>query len=153
MKQPTSALTIEVLTSYSVEDAADIGHILPHLSDAFSGQPVAERLLRDIIDSPFHDQLVARDETGRIIGTATLTVTMGAGVGHNAWLEDFVVDPAIQGKGIGGKLWDAMVDWCRERGVRKLGFTSNPRRTTAHAFYLKRGAEIRDTSYFKKEIL
>lgn len=145
-------MNVEILTQYSAEDAAAIGRLMPHLSDAFDGSPVPAALLRDIIASPYHDQLVARDEYGTIIGTATLTVTMGAAVGRNAWLEDFVVDPAIQGAGIGGKLWDAMLDWCRSHEVHKLGFTSNPIRATAHAFYLKRGAEIRDTNYFKKAI-
>ena len=145
-------MNIETLTAYSADDAASLGRLMPHLSDAFDGSPVPEALLRDIIASPYHDQLVARDEQGAIIGTATLTVTMGAAVGRNAWLEDFVVDPAIQGAGIGSQLWEAMLDWCRSHEVHKLGFTSNPTRSAAHAFYLKRGAEIRDTSYFKKDI-
>lgn len=146
-------MNIEILTEYSPADAVALGRLMPHLSDTFDGSPVPEALLRDIIASPYHDQLVARDKQGAIIGTATLTVTMGAAVGRNGWLEDFVVDPTVQGGGIGSQLWDAMIDWCRTHGVHKLGFTSNPTRTAAHAFYLKRGAEIRDTSYFKKEIL
>lgn len=148
MNQPT----IEALSTYSDQDAIAIGQLMLHLSDSFDGSPVPKALLSDIIASPYHEQLVARDEQGAIIGTATLTVTMGAGVGRNAWLEDFVVDPTIQGAGIGSRLWDAMIIWCREHGVRKLGFTSNPRRAAAHTFYLKRGAVIRDTSYFKKTI-
>ena len=148
MNQPT----IEALSTYSDQDAIAIGQLMLHLSDSFDGSPVSKALLSDIIASPYHEQLVARDEQGTIIGTATLTVTMGAGVGRNAWLEDFVVDPTIQGAGIGSRLWDAMIVWCREHGVRKLGFTSNPRRTAAHTFYLKRGAIIRDTSSFKKTI-
>lgn len=152
MNQPTPSVAIEVLTDYSSQDAIDIGQLLPHLSDIFDGSPVSEHVLRDIIASPYHDQLVARNDQGRIVGTATITITMGAAVGRNAWLEDFVVDPTVQGAGIGSRLWDAMIDWCRKRSVHKLGFTSNPTRTAAHAFYLKRGAEIRDTSYFKKTI-
>lgn len=149
MNQPT----IEALTSYSDEDAAALGRLMPHLSDSFDGSPVVEELLRDIIASPYHEQLVARDETGRIVGTATLTITMGAAIGRNAWLEDFVVDPTAQGGGIGSRLWGAMLDWCRSHSAHKLGFTSNPTRTAAHAFYLRRGAVIRDTSYFKKDVL
>lgn len=145
-------MNVEILTDYSADDAAAIGRLMPHLNSSFGDSPVSEELLRDIIASPYHEQLVARDETGNIIGTATLTITMGAAVGRNAWLEDFVVDPTAQGAGIGSQLWDAMIDWCRSHDVHKLGFTSNPTRTAAHTFYLKRGAEIRDTSYFKKDI-
>lgn len=153
MNEPTAATTtIEILTTCDPHDAAAIGALLPHLSTNFTDAPIAAPLLQDIIASPYHDQLVARDTSGRIVGTATLTVTMGAAVGRNAWLEDFVVDPELQGSGIGGKLWDQMLEWCRDHDVKNLGFTSNPTRRAAHAFYLKRGAVIRDTSYFKKSI-
>lgn len=151
MNQPTPLITIEALTTYSAEDAADIGRLLPHLSQRFDGSAMSEKVLRDIISSPYHDQLIARDDQGHIVGTATLSIIMATD-GHNAWLEDFVVDPHVQGAGIGGKLWDAMLEWCRTKDARKLSFTSRPTRTAAHAFYLKRGAEIRDTSYFKKDI-
>lgn len=151
MNQPMS-ITIEILTKYSGDDAADIGRLLPHLSDKFTAALVDRQLLTDIISSPYHDQLVARDANGRIVGAATLTATYGPGAGKNAWLEDFVVDPSVRGAGIGSKLWDAAVDWCRAQGASKLGFTSNPSRVAAHAFYIKNGAVIRDTSYFKKDI-
>lgn len=113
---------------------------------------MSEPLLRTIIASPHHDQLVARDEAGRIVGTATLSIIMGAGVNTKAYLEDFVVDPEVRGAGIGGKLWEAMLDWAREHGANKLNFTSSAQKG-AQAFYLKRGAVIRDTNYFKKDTL
>lgn len=152
MSTPTHDLTIESLVAYSPKDAATIGKLLSHLSESFSGDPVPEQTLTDIIESPYHEQLVARDELGSIVGTATVSVTFGAGVGCNAWLEDFVVNPEIQGMGIGSRLWDAIIDWCREKNVQKLGFTSRASRTAAQAFYLKHGAVIRDTNYFKKDI-
>lgn len=143
---------IEILQEFSEKDAAEIGRLLPYLSTSFSSDPVSEELLRSIIESPYHDQLVARNESGDIIGAATLSVIYGAGAGRNAWLDDFVVDPNIQGAGIGSQLWDAMIEWCKTHHAGKLGFTSNPSRAAAHAFYLKRGAIIRDTNYFKKTI-
>lgn len=152
MNQPTLDISVEALTTYSPEDAAAIGRLLPFLSESFSGSPVDQRTLRDIISSPHHDQLVARTSSGTIIGTLTISLTMGAGVIRKAWLEDFVVDPAIQGGGVGGKLWDAMIDWCRTRGVHKLDFTSHPTKEAAQRFYLKRGAVVRDTNYFRKTI-
>ncbi len=152
MDQPIPAITIELLTVYAAADAVQIGQLMPTLSKQFTSEPIPESLLRAIIDSPYHDQLVARDETGRIVGTATLSIIMGAGVNTKAYLEDFVVDPEVRGAGIGGKLWDAMLDWAREHGANKLNFTSSAQKG-AQAFYLKRGAVIRDTSYFKKDIL
>ncbi len=125
---------------------------MPHLSTSFTDRPTSEELLRAIIDSPYHDQLVARSADGTIIGAATLTTTMGVGAGRGVWLEDFVVDPTVQGAGVGGRLWDAMIAWCRTHQADKLCFTSRPSRTAAQAFYLKHGAIIRDTNFFKKTI-
>ena len=145
-------ITVEVLTTYSQEDAVAIGHLLPFLSDSFSGEPVDQQVLHDIIASPYHDQLVARTSSGTVVGTLTISLTMGTGVLRKAWLEDFVVDPGAQGGGVGGKLWDAMVDWCHSRGINKLDFTSHPTREAAQHFYLKHGAVVRDTNYFRKTI-
>ena len=152
MNQPTPNITIEALTAYSLDDATVIGQLLSILSNSFDGRPVNEQVLTDIIASPYHDQLVARDVTGKIVGTLTVSLTMGAGVIRKAWLEDFIVDPTIQGMGIGSKLWDAAVMWCQDQEAKQLCFTSRPSRTSAHDFYTKRGAITYDTTFFKKAI-
>ena len=143
---------IEALSVYKTQDAEMMGYLLTSLSDKFDGSPVDERTLRDIIESPFHDQIVARDENGIIIGMLTVSITIGAGVHRGAWLEDFVVDRSTQGTGVGGKLWDALIEWCRAHDARKLDFTSKPTKVAAQQFYLKRGAVVRDTNYFRVTI-
>lgn len=152
MNQPTPEVTVETLSSYSFEDAAGIGKLMPHLSSRLGDEPIDEKILRDIIASPYHDQLVARDEAGTIIGTATLSITMAAGVGRGAYLEDFVVSPHAQGAGIGSKLWSAMISWCEQKGAHKLDFTSSPSKKAAQHFYQKHGAVVRDTNHFRKTI-
>lgn len=149
----SQSCTIVTLKEYSPDIAASIRRLFPHLSASFVDTVVDESLLRAIIDSPHHDQLIAYDQSGAVVGIATLSLTFGVAVGCNAWLEDFVVDPAAQGGGIGGALWEASLAWSREHGAQSLKFTSRPTRTAAHAFYLKRGATIRDTDFFKKDIL
>lgn len=140
-------ITVERLTTYSAQDAIDIGKLLPALSTRFTDQPVDEQLLREIIDSPHHEQIVARED-GRIVGTATLTITIGTGAGRKAYLEDFVVSPETQGKGVGGAIWDEITKWCSEHGIN-LFFTSNAKKQAAHQFYINHGATIRDTTVFQ----
>lgn len=153
MNQPTPrVIIVEALTRYDEEDATRIGKLLPFLSDKFDGQPVSKESLTEIIESPHHVQLVARDETERIVGIATLSITLGFTSGRNAYLNDFVVDPSIQGAGIGSKVWEAMIDWCKNNKLTALEFTSRPSRESAQQFYLKRGAIIRETNFFKKTI-
>lgn len=137
---------VEILTEYSEPDAVGIGRLMPFLNDKLSDEPMAEELLRMIIDSPHHDQLVAKLD-GTIVGAATVNLLLGPGVKGQGYLEDFVVDPEVRGLGIGDKLWQAIIDWCREHGV-DLGFTSNPARIAAHLFYNSHGAEVRDTTVF-----
>lgn len=152
MNQPTSRVEIEVLTEYAHQDAIEIGNLLPHLDASADGQPLSEQMLRDIIASPYHDQLVARNENSQIVGIATLSITMGTFASRSAYLEDFVVDPRSRGTGVSDLIWNAMIDWCQEKNAHQLGFTSRPSRTAAQEFYLKHGATIRDTNCFKKTI-
>lgn len=140
-------VVVERLAVYSEQDAIDMGKLMPVLSNKFSDGPIDKNLLREIIESPSHEQIVARLDA-RIVGCATLSITMGVGVGRKAYLEDFVVDPTIQGQGIGGKIWDEITKWCAEQDVN-LFFTSSAEKEDAHRFYLKKGAVIRDTTVFK----
>ena len=142
-----SDVIIERLEQYSAEDAAGIGRLMPFLSQELGGEPIPEELLTEIINSPYHEQLIARLDS-RIVGSATLNILMGPAVHKAGYLEDFVVDSEIRGHGIGGKLWEEMMTWCEEYGV-SLNFTSHSGRTDAHRFYLARNAQIRDTTVFQ----
>lgn len=132
------------LTVYSEVDARELGSLMTHLSEKFVDEPIQETLLKEIIDSPHHEQLVARFK-GRIVGAATLSIVMGAGAGRSGYLMDFVTDPEVRGQGLGQRLWGEMMTWCHENGI-KLSFTSKSDRVAAHEFYLRNGAEVRDTT-------
>ena len=141
---------VERLTSYSSQDAAGIGRLMPFLSASKSGDPIPKELLSEIIHSPYHEQLIARLGT-KIVGTATLNMLMGPAVHKAGYLEDFVTDPGVREKGVGSKIWDEMLVWCKDNGVG-LEFTSRSSREAAHRFYLAKGAEIRDTTVFHVDV-
>lgn len=143
-------ISVEYLTVYTPEDAAGIGRLMPYLSESFSSDPVPEDILRAIIESDDRAQFVARISS-HIVGVATLNTIIGAGAGKKAWLEDFVSDPEATQKGIGQAIWNEVEVWCRQRNLN-LHFTSRPGREAAHHFYLKNGAQVRDTIAFKKHI-
>ncbi|MEX0748970.1 MAG: GNAT family N-acetyltransferase [Candidatus Saccharimonadales bacterium] len=146
-----SEVNVERLAQYSLEDAEQLGKLMPFLSSSFSGEPIDTELLDAIISSAFHDQLVAR-QRGRIIGAATLSLVMGAAAGKKGYLEDFVVHPDTQGQGIGIGIWEEMISWCREQGVSTLNFTSAPSKEAAHRFYHANGAIERDTTVFRVDV-
>lgn len=130
-----------------------------------------------IISSPWHDLLLAievanQDEflrnpseedmsikeqdavfsADQILGMATVSVIFGAGIGKNAYLEDFVVDSATRGKGIGGLLFQAYENWAKEKDCQNLEFTCGHGREAAQSFYKTHGAEIYDTNFFRKKV-
>lgn len=145
-------ITIERMNNFSDQDLKDLAKLGHSLFD-FDGQ-IDTKVLDFIISHPeSHVQIVARSD-GRIVGAATLSIVSGALVaGNNAYLQDFAVSSEIQNQGIGGRIWDEMITWCKENQVQRLEFTSRPAYTDAHKFYEKRGATIRETDAFKVDIL
>ena len=144
---------IERLGDFTDKDLSD----LSGLGAALNGSDpvhINPDNLRIICDNPdFYVQIIARSDDQSIVGSATLSLVMGGiSAGKVAYLEDFAVSTKIQGQGIGGKIWDEIINWCKQKNVSSLEFTSKPSRVEAHAFYKKRGAGIRDTSAFRLKI-
>ncbi len=110
-------------------------------------RPVVEQVL-----AADHQVLLLARYQDTIVGMATLSLLVGPVSGRKIYLDDFVTDPSVQGKGVGSKLWQAMLDWGREHGATQLTFTSNSQRQAAHRFYLHKGATIYDTCVFKKQL-
>ena len=86
-------MNIKCLDQYTPEIATRIRELLIQLSRSGKDKgEIPEEWFNDLINSPFHDMLIAYDDIGKIIGIATLSVTMGPGIRKNAYLEDFVTD-------------------------------------------------------------
>lgn len=145
-------IEISRLTEYSPEVAEAMRGLLIELSRSGRDKgEIAKEWFLDVIASPWHDVLIATED-GVVLGMASASVTMGAGIQKNAYLEDFVVAKAARGKGVGGQLWEALLKWAKEKGCKKLEFTSGKGREAAQQFYLHRGAEIYETNFFRKDL-
>jgi len=145
-------MIIKKLTEYTPETAARVRELLIELSRSGKDKgEIPREWFEDVIASPYHDLLLAEDD-GKILGLACLSIIMGPGIRKNAYLEDFVVDSKIRGKGTGSALWQAMLDWAAEKGCKKLEFTCGNGREAAQAFYKNHGAEIYETNFFRKDI-
>ncbi|MBR2766990.1 GNAT family N-acetyltransferase [Candidatus Saccharibacteria bacterium] len=145
-------MIITTLKEYTPATAQRVRELLIQLSRSGKDKgEIPEEWFKDIIASPWHDMLIA-EEDGEILGIATLSVTMGPGIRKNAYLEDFVTDSNVRGKGVGGKLWDAMLEWAKEKGCKNLEFTCGNGREASQEFYKHKGAEVYDTNFFRKPI-
>ena len=146
-------MIIKKLDQYTPEIANRVRELLIQLSRSGKDRgEIPKAWFDDLISSPYHDMLVAYDDNNKIIGIATLSIIMGPIVRKVAYLEDFVADASLRGKGIGSALWDEMLVWAKEKGCSELCFTSGQGREAAQAFYLKRGAKIYDTNFFRYEL-
>ena len=143
-------MIVKCLDKYTPEIADQIRRLLIQLSRSGKDKgEIPEAWFQDVISSPWHDLLIA-EEDGQILGIACLSVVMGAGIRKNAYLEDFVTDQTVRGKGIGSALWQAMNEWALSKGCINLEFTCGNGREAAQQFYQKHGATIYETNFFRK---
>ena len=146
-------IDISVLTEYDGEVAAAMGRLRHQLSVRHDGSPIEREKIEEIIESPYHDILLAIDESDKIVGMAIVSIVM-ATIDRNTYLEDFVVDENCRGKGIGGQMLEAVKNWARKKGCRRLEFTSinREKKGGANGFYESHGAIMRDTHCFRVEL-
>lgn len=96
----------------------------------------ADRLFARFARYPDYTLYVA-EQNGAVVGSFALLVMDN--LGHlgapSAIVEDVVVDPALQGNGIGRAMMQFAIEQCREKHCYKLMLSSNAKREGAHAFY------------------
>lgn len=145
-------MKITKLEKYTPETADQIRKLLIQLSRSGKDRgEIPQEWFDELITSPYHDMLIAVEDD-KIIGIATLSIHMGPIIRKNAYLEDFVTDQTVRGKGIGSALWDAMLDWAKEKGCNNLEFTCGNGREASQQFYKNHGATIYDTNFFRRQI-
>ena len=150
-------MIIKTLDKYDKETAERIRALLIQLSRSGKDRgEIPEEWFNDLINSDYHDMLIAIDDTktnddqvSPIVGIATLSIIMGPIVRKVAYLEDFVTDESYRGKGVGSALWNAILEWSKQKGCTELTFTSGQGREAAQKFYQNRGATIYDTNFFR----
>ena len=87
--------------------------------------------------------LVARDATGRLVGSVALVLSGDFGnvteSDDEAAFRMLVVDPAAQGQGIGELLVLTCLERARAAGKRRMVLSTDPRMTAAHRLYRRLG--------------
>ncbi len=145
-------IEVGTVKEYDVELAEAMGKLRQQLSARHDGSAISRELIEELIESPYHDILVATDGD-KIVGMVIVSIVM-ATLDRNVYMEDLVVDSECRGQGVGGKLLDAVKDWGRAHGCRRLEFTSSSRekKEGAKGFYESHGAEVRETNAFRAEL-
>ena len=86
--------------------------------------------------------LIARDETGRALGFAELSIRAyaeGCSTDNVAFLEGWFVVPDARGRGVGRALVAACEDWARSQGCSEFASDAQPDNETSIAAHLALG--------------
>lgn len=92
--------------------------------------------------------LVARNDSGQIIGALNLTVYR-VPTGIRSIIEDVIVDLSARGQGVGEALMLRAIEIAREKGAANITLTSNPMRVAANSLYIKLGFKKRETNAYQ----
>ncbi|MCF8478089.1 MAG: GNAT family N-acetyltransferase [Pseudolabrys sp.] len=108
----------------------------------------AERIFARFARYPDYTLYVA-EQDGRIVGSFALLIMDN--LGHlgapSAIVEDVVVGPVLQGRGIGRAMMRFAMQRAREKHCYKLVLSSNAKRERAHRFYEQIGFERHGFSF------
>jgi ribosomal protein S18 acetylase RimI-like enzyme len=145
-READGGIVVTEATEVTDELVRALCDLVPQLSSSAPPPDAAD--IADIVSSPATTLLIARDESGAIVGSLTL-VSFRAPTGPRAWIEDVVVDAGIRGRGIGAALVHDALDRASAAGVRSVDLTSRPSRQAANRLYLRLGFEQRHTNVYR----
>ena len=139
-------IRIEEATAATPEVIAAIQRLVPQLSTS-AAIPTADEIA-EIVASPATILLLARNETGDVVGTLTLAL-FRIPTGLRAWIEDVVTDAAAQRQGVGTALTQEALRRAAMAGARTVDLTSRASREVANRLYQRTGFERRDTNVYR----
>ena len=134
---------LEQANEATEELLAAIHRLLPQLTEART-PPTLEQLAETVAGQTL---LVARDDDGSIIGTATL-VMYRVSSGLKARLEDVIVDSSARGQGVGEALTREAMRRANDAQVLMLELTSMPYRESANRLYKRLGFVRKPTNVY-----
>ena len=142
IRQATAEDLPAVLALYAQPDMDD-GRVLP-LQEA-------QQLLAQFSRYPDYRLYVACNDTQPASTVGTFALLVMHNLAHcgtpSAIVEDVVVSPAHQGRGIGHQMMEHARELARQAGCYKLVLSSNRKRERAHAFYESLGFQRHGLSF------
>ena len=138
--------TIEHIAQFDYALIAPIADMLAQLTAR--EYPFGEQELRAIIEDSASQLFIMRDNE-HIMGMLTLGHYTSP-TGRKVWVEDVVVSADYRGKGLGRRLINHAIEYCRENlSPCTLMLTSNPARVAANELYRTSGFEPKQTNVYK----
>jgi GNAT superfamily N-acetyltransferase len=108
---------------------------------------VDSKRFAELIDNPLFELYLLELE-GQIAGMASLHF-FDSLAKKSVWVEDVVIHPKHQGKGLGKKIMKHVMDKAKKRGARHIDLSSSPHRKAANKLYQKLNFEPRNTNWYR----
>jgi ribosomal protein S18 acetylase RimI-like enzyme len=140
------SMHIELMNHVSDEIMAAFERLMPQLTH--HSPPPTHAELFAMAQSGSTIVFLARNQDGKIVGTATLA-TFRSPTGLHGWIEDVVVDREARRQGIGKALTEACLDHARKLGLREVNLTSRSSRCYANQLYQAMGFIRRETNLYR----
>ncbi len=141
-------MEIVQVTSITEEIYEAFRRLIPQLTS--TTLPPSRGDLDVLVKSDSSILFIARypNENSPIIGAGCLTIYR-VPTGVKGIIEDVIVDESARAHGIGESLVRFMLDFARNKGLKGVALTSNPKRISANRLYQRIGFVRRETnSYF-----
>lgn len=142
-------MQIEIVTQADAELYEAFQHLIPQLTN--NNPPPSLDDLADLVRDASSTLMVARDDSGKIVGALTLSVYR-VPTGIRSIIEDVIVDNSARGQGIGEALMFRAIEVAKEKGAKNISLTSNPIREAANRLYLRVGFKKRETNAYQMKL-
>jgi ribosomal protein S18 acetylase RimI-like enzyme len=142
-------MQIDIVTQADAELYEAFQRLVPQLTN--NNPPPSLDELADLVRDASSTLMVARDDSGKIVGALTLAVYR-VPTGIRSIIEDVIVDTSARGLGIGEALMQRAIELAREKGAKNISLTSNPMREAANRLYLRVGFKKRETNAYQMKL-
>ena len=139
-------MQIDIVTQADKELYNAFQRLVPQLTN--NNPPPSLNDLTALVRDSSSTLMVARKDSGEIVGALTLTVYR-VPTGIRSIIEDVIVDNSARGQGIGEALMKRAIEVAREKGASNISLTSNPMRESANRLYLRVGFKKRETNAYQ----
>lgn len=139
-------MQIDVVTQADAELYEAFQRLVPQLTN--NNPPPSLTDLADLVREASSTLMVARDDSGKIVGALSLSVYR-VPTGIRSIIEDVIVDNAARGQGIGEALMLRAIEIAKKKGAKNISLTSNPMREAANRLYLRVGFKKRETNAYQ----
>jgi ribosomal protein S18 acetylase RimI-like enzyme len=139
-------MQIDIVTQADAELYEAFQRLVPQLTN--NNPPPSLTDLADLVRDASSTLMVARDDSGKIVGALTLSIYR-VPTGIRSIIEDVIVDNAARGQGIGEALMLRAIEIAKEKGAQNISLTSNPMREAANRLYLRVGFKKRETNAYQ----